>query len=106
MFPLNSLFGHKIQELRNVGVQDPVHTPAHDANRERVQRIVLTAPRPEPVREPEEILLVDRVEQLDERPLSSNAAIASGLGFQHSCFAQALIEPFAECGIDGIVCVG
>ena len=34
-----------------------------------IQRIVLAAPGPEPVREPEEVLLVDRVQHRDRRPL-------------------------------------
>ena len=41
----------------------------HDPDPERIQRIVLAAPRPEPVREAEEVLLVDRVEHLDHGPL-------------------------------------
>ena len=40
-----------------------------DANRKRIERMVLTAPRPEPIREPEEILLVDRVENPDDGTL-------------------------------------
>ena len=48
----------------------PVHLRARDPDRQRVQRIMLAAPRPEPVREPEEIFLVDRVQDLDHRSLN------------------------------------
>ena len=40
-----------------------------DPDRQRVQRIVLAAPRPESVREAEKVLLVDGVEHLDDGPL-------------------------------------
>src|ERR1700719_1131196 len=41
-------------------VNPKVHLLAGDPDDERVQRIVLAALRPEPIREPKEILLVDR----------------------------------------------
>ncbi len=59
----------RVEEPRNIGVQYPVHLRAFDSDRQRIQRVVLAAPRPEPIREPEEVLLVDRVQHLDERPL-------------------------------------
>ena len=40
-----------------------------DPDTERIQRVVRAAPRPESVREPEEVFLVDRVQQRDHRPL-------------------------------------
>lgn len=40
-----------------------------DPNTERIHRIVRAAPRPEPVREPEEVFLVDRVQQRGHCPL-------------------------------------
>src|SRR3974390_522015 len=58
-----------IQERSAVGVQYEAHLLAVDADAERIQRIVRAAPRPEPIRDPEEILLVDRVQQRDHRPL-------------------------------------
>ena len=36
---------------------------------ERIQRVMLAAPRPEPVREPEKVRLVDGVQHLDRRAL-------------------------------------
>src|SRR6476646_2076824 len=45
-----------------VGIQYPVHLAPVDPDRQRVQRIVLSAPRPEPVVEPQEIFLPDRIQ--------------------------------------------
>src|SRR6185437_6796715 len=55
--------------IEETGVQYPVHLGAGDPHRQRVQRIVLAAPRPEPIREPEEVLLLDRVQHHDDRAL-------------------------------------
>jgi site-specific DNA recombinase len=43
---------HRVEEPGDVGVQDPVHLTRLDPDRERIQRIVLAASRPEPVAEP------------------------------------------------------
>ena len=59
------------KNFSDVGVQNPVHLPAVDPDDERIQRIVRAAPGPEPVREPEEIFLVDRVQHHDRRPLDN-----------------------------------
>ncbi len=61
----------RVEEPRNIGVQYPVYLRAGDPGRQRVQRIVLAAPRPEPIREPEEVCLVDRVQHLDNGPLDN-----------------------------------
>src|SRR5437879_4950502 len=58
-----------VEERSDVGVQYEAHLLAADPNTKRVQRIMRAAPWSEPVREPEEILLVDRVQQRDHRPL-------------------------------------
>ena len=58
-----------IEETPDIGVENPVHAHGIDANRKRIERMVLTAPWPEPIREPEEILLVDRVENSDHGTL-------------------------------------
>src|ERR1035438_899798 len=54
-----------IEKGPNVGVQYPVHLPALDSDRERVQRIVLSAPHPEPIRKPQKILFVDCAQHRD-----------------------------------------
>src|SRR6267143_4818840 len=60
---------HRVEERSNIGVQYPVHLRALDPDAERIQRIVRAAPGSESVREPEEVLLVDRVEHRNSRPL-------------------------------------
>src|SRR6516164_8734197 len=58
-----------VKEGPDIGVQYPAHLLAVDPNTERIHRIMRAAPRPEPVREPEEVFLVDRVQQRGHRPL-------------------------------------
>src|ERR1700756_2789820 len=58
--------GEVVAEIR---VEHPVHALSIDPERERVKRVMRLAPRPEPIREPDEILLVDRVQHLHHRPL-------------------------------------
>jgi hypothetical protein len=53
----------------DVGVQYPVHRPVPDADCERIQRVVLSPARPEPVGEADKVLLVDRIENLDHSAL-------------------------------------
>ena len=53
----------------DVGIKHPVHLLAEDADRKRVQRIVLASLRSEPIREAEEVRLVDGIEHLDDGSL-------------------------------------
>src|SRR4051794_88418 len=55
-----------IEERPDVAIQDMVHLGAGDPDH---QRVVLAAPGPEAVREPEEVLLVDRVQHRHRRLL-------------------------------------
>src|SRR4029077_9792017 len=48
-------------------VQNEVHLPAVDPDAECIERVVRTAAWSEPIREPKEVLLVDRVQQFDHR---------------------------------------
>src|SRR5262249_38265171 len=57
------------KEVADIRVEHPVHPLAFDPDRESVQRIMRTAPRPKTVREAPEVHLVDGVENLDGRPL-------------------------------------
>src|ERR1700704_3688550 len=66
---INPLVADRIEEPGNVGVQYPVHPRVADPDGAGVQCIMRTASGPEPVREPEEIFLVDRVQHLDHRTL-------------------------------------
>jgi hypothetical protein len=58
-----------VEEPTDVGVEHPVHLLRPDPDREQVQRIMLATSGPEPVREPEEVDLVDGVQHLDHRAL-------------------------------------
>jgi hypothetical protein len=58
------------EEVADIRVKHPVHLPPHDPDRERVQRIVRTAPRPKPVGETPEVGLIDRVQHLDDGTLN------------------------------------
>src|SRR4051812_41213722 len=58
-----------IEECLDIRVEDPVDPAFLDPDRQRVQRIVLAASGPEPVAEPQELLLVDRGEEVDPRLL-------------------------------------
>jgi len=60
-----------IEERADVGVQYVAHLLAVDPDTERVQRVMRAAPRPEPVRDAEEVFLVNRVQQRDHRPLDN-----------------------------------
>src|SRR5262249_20521785 len=53
----------------DVGIKHPVHVLAEDTDRERVQRVMLAPPWSEPVRETEQVHLVDGVEHLDDGSL-------------------------------------
>jgi site-specific DNA recombinase len=58
-----------VEKRTDVQVEHPVHLSRQDSNIERVQRIVLAAPRTESIREAEEVGLVDGVQHLDRRAL-------------------------------------
>src|SRR5438046_5984299 len=60
-----------VEERSDVGVQYEAHLLAVDSDTERIQRIVRATPRPEPIRDAEEVLLVDRVQQRDHSPLDN-----------------------------------
>src|SRR5713226_8221060 len=58
-----------VKEPPYVGVEHPVHFPARDPYRQRVQRIVLAAPRPESVGKAQKVLFPDLVENRPYRVL-------------------------------------
>lgn len=55
----------RVEESTDVDIEHPVHLLRQQPRVERVQRVVLAASRPEPVREAEEVRFVDGVEHLD-----------------------------------------
>ena len=58
--PDQPVVADRVEERPDVGVQHPVDPLPGDPGGERVQRVVLAAPGPEPVAEAEELRLVDR----------------------------------------------
>ena len=59
----------RVEEPLDIGVENPPDVPSLDPERERVQRIVLAAPRSEPIAEAQELRLVDRRQGHDHRRL-------------------------------------
>src|SRR5262245_41394196 len=57
------------EEVTNVGIEYPVYLLAHDPDPQRVQCVMLTAPGPKPVGEPQKVLFVDLVEDPHYRVL-------------------------------------
>ena len=66
--PLQPLMVKAGEVVPEIQVEHPAHLPL-DPDRERVQRIVWTAPGPEPIGEPEEVRLEHGIQHLDHRPL-------------------------------------
>ena len=58
-----------IEERPEIAIQNVVHLPAGDPDREGVERVMGSPSRMEPVGEPEEVLLVDRVHHRHGRAL-------------------------------------
>src|ERR1019366_6500270 len=56
------LLGNLREKRPDIGVEYVVHLLAADPDDERIQRIVLAAFWSEPIREPEEVFLVDRAQ--------------------------------------------
>jgi hypothetical protein len=56
------ILGDFREERSDVGVEYEVHFSAGDPDDQGIQRIVLAASRSEPIREPEEVFLVDRAQ--------------------------------------------
>ena len=67
-YPLLTNF---VEKGSDVGVKNEVHLLAGDPDTKRIQRIVLSTPWPEPVTEPEELLLVDAVQHGGGRSLNN-----------------------------------
>ncbi len=67
--PDQPVLADRVEERPDIGVQYDVHLPSGDPDRQGVERIMRSASGPEPVREPEEVLLVDRVQHHNDRAL-------------------------------------
>src|SRR6476659_8786917 len=60
-----------IEEAPNVTVQNPVHLLPRDPDEQRIQRLLLTASWPEPIRVAPKILLINLVEDCDHGLLNN-----------------------------------
>src|SRR5262245_30615752 len=61
--------GHGIVKALDIRIEHPVHPLPQDTDVESIQRIMLAAPRPEPIGKPDEVLLVDRFQNCRNRLL-------------------------------------
>jgi hypothetical protein len=61
----------QIEKAPDIRVENVAHLSAGDSNDERVQRIVLAVPRSKSVRNPEKVILVDRVQHCENRFLDN-----------------------------------
>ena len=68
--PGEPFFAHRVEELRNVGVDNVIHLPGVDGRRQGVERVVRSPPRPESVAEAEEVFLVDRIQHVGHGALN------------------------------------
>src|ERR1700680_1317881 len=60
---------NRIEKAANVNIEHPVHFSRQQSRVERIQRLMLASPGPEPIRESEKIRFVDSVQHLDRRAL-------------------------------------
>ncbi len=58
-----------IEEAFDVQIEHPVHFSRQQSRVERIQRLMLAAPWPEPVRKSEKVRFVDGIQHLDRRAL-------------------------------------
>ena len=68
--PGEPFFAHRVEELRNVGVDNVIHLPGVNGRRQGVERVVRSPPRPESVAEAEEVFLVDRIQHVGHGALN------------------------------------
>src|SRR6266576_1012579 len=61
--------GNPVEKAFDVKIEHPVHLSRQQSRVERIQRLMLASPWPEPVRKAEKIRLVDGVQHLDRRTL-------------------------------------
>ena len=77
--------GKIVEEATNVGIEYPVHLLPHNSDPQRIQGLVLTAPGPESIGEPQKVLFVNLVEDRHHRSLDQ--LILQG------CDAQGTLPP-------------
>jgi hypothetical protein len=60
---------NSIEKAFDVEVEHPVHFPRQQSRVQRIQRLMLASPWPEPVRKTEKVRFVDSIQHLDRRAL-------------------------------------
>src|SRR6267378_3857541 len=61
--------GKPIEKAFDVQIKHPVHFSRQQPRVERIQRLMLASPWPEPIRKPEKVRFVDSIQHLDRRAL-------------------------------------
>jgi len=100
---------NSIEEAFDIQIEHPVHFSHQQSRVERIQRLMLASPGPEPVRESEEIRFVDGVQHLSRRTLdnfvfqrrdSERSLPPVGLGDKHSTHRlrsiRSSLQPFGK----------
>ena len=57
------------EEVTDIRLEDPAYPPASQPDRQRIKRIMRRAARAKPLGKPNEVLLMDGVQHLNDRPL-------------------------------------
>src|ERR1700678_1817881 len=69
-FPLPTTTG-PIEKVANINIEHPVHFSRQQSRVERIQRLVLAAPGPEPIGKTEKVRFVDSAHHLERRALDN-----------------------------------
>src|ERR1700740_1400139 len=98
-----------IEKVANIQIEHPVHFLRQQFRVERIQRLMLASPWPDPVREAEKIRFVDSVQHLDrcalddfvlQRRYSERSLPPVGLRYIHSTHrlrsVRSPLQPFGE----------
>jgi hypothetical protein len=73
------------EEVADISIEHEVHLPAHDPDRQRIQRIMLRAPRPKPVRETQEIRRAPRGAMRKEMTEDNISSVPAGMPAPGRC---------------------
>ncbi len=101
--PDQPFLADRVEERPDVGVQYEVHLPVGDPHHQGIERIMWSASGPEPVREPEEVFLVDRVQHhndgaLDDLVLQGSDRRAFGPGSTRGAAASVRLRYVPPAG--------
>src|ERR1700676_2456929 len=93
--PDHPIMADRVKELRDIGVENPVHLASCHSDIESIQRLVLVAPGPEPIAEPQKLRLIDRRENGHHRPLDD--LVLKGGDAERPCRAAVVYHPASVC---------